>query len=118
MHKLSNLSKILFSVLKEREFYFMMRKFFKKKKNNHKATYQDATTRKGANKKGFLELPGRVIDLLPNAMFKVRLENGHEILAHLSGKMRINRIRLITGDQVTIEMSPYDLTKGRVIYRH
>lgn len=98
----------------------MMRKFFKKRKNNRPAPNQDITREKskGANKKGFLEMQGQIVDLLPNAMFKVRLENGHEILAHLSGKMRINRIRLITGDQVTIEMSPYDLTKGRVIYRH
>lgn len=96
----------------------MKKRFFQKRRKKHPATDQEATTRKGANKKGFLEVQGQIIDLLPNAMFRVRLENGHEILAHLSGKMRIHRIRLITGDQVTIEMSPYDLTKGRVIYRH
>lgn len=95
-----------------------MRKFFQKRKNNHPAPNQDTTIGKGANKKGFLEVQGQIIDLLPNAMFRVRLENGHEILTHLSGKMRIHRIRLITGDKVTVEISPYDLTKGRVIYRH
>jgi translation initiation factor IF-1 len=69
------------------------------------------------NKKGFLEMDGQVIDLLPNASFKVVLENGHEILAHLSGKMRMYKIRILPGDKVTIEMSPYDMTKGRITYR-
>ena len=70
------------------------------------------------NKKGFLEIRGKVIELLPAATFKVELENGHTILAHLSGKMRMNRIRILPGDEVLLEMSPYDLTKGRIIYRH
>ena len=70
------------------------------------------------NKKGFLELQGTVEELLPSAMFKVKLENGHEILAHLSGKMRMNRIKILPGDRVTIEMSTYDLTKGRITYRN
>lgn len=61
---------------------------------------------------------GTIEELLPSTMFRVRLENGHEILAHLAGKMRINRIKLLPGDTVTVEMSPYDLTKGRVTYRH
>lgn len=69
------------------------------------------------NKKGFLEMDGEVIELLPNANFKVVLENGHEILAHLSGKMRMFKIRILPGDKVTVEMSPYDMTKGRVTYR-
>lgn len=71
-----------------------------------------------ANKKGFIEVIGTVEELLPSAMFKVRLENGHEILAHLSGKMRLHKIRLLPGDKVTVEMTPYDLSKGRVTYRH
>ncbi|PIY96536.1 MAG: translation initiation factor IF-1 [Candidatus Kerfeldbacteria bacterium CG_4_10_14_0_8_um_filter_42_10] len=71
-----------------------------------------------ANKKGFLEVMGTVEELLPSAMFKVKLENGHEILAHLSGKMRMNKIRLLPGDRVTVEMTPYDLTKGRITYRN
>lgn len=69
------------------------------------------------NKKGFLEIDGEVIELLPNTSFKVILENGHEILAHLSGKMRMYKIRILPGDKVTVEMSPYDMTKGRIIFR-
>ena len=59
-----------------------------------------------------------VVDALPNAMFKVRLENGHEILAYVSGKMRQFFIRILPGDQVSVELSPYDLSKGRIVYRH
>lgn len=69
------------------------------------------------NRKGFIETTGLVIELLPATTFKVRLDNDHEILAHLSGKMRMNKIKIIPGDQVKIEMSPYDLNKGRIIYR-
>ena len=64
-----------------------------------------------------IEFQGTVIELLPNAMFKVKLENSHEILAHSSGKMRKNRIRVLAGDKVTVEMTPYDLTKGRITFR-
>ncbi|MFG0329181.1 MAG: translation initiation factor IF-1 [Phycisphaerales bacterium] len=63
-------------------------------------------------------LQAEVIDALPNAMFKVRLENGHEILAYVSGKMRQFFIRILPGDTVSVELSPYDLTKGRIVYRH
>lgn len=70
------------------------------------------------NKKGFLDIRGTVEELLPNATFRVRLENGHEVLAHLAGKMRMFKIRILPGDSVTLEMSPYDLTKGRITYRH
>ena len=65
-------------------------------------------------KEGSIEFQGVVLELLPNAMFKVKLENDHEILAHSSGKMRKNRIRVLAGDKVTVEMTPYDLTKGRI----
>jgi len=65
-----------------------------------------------------LEFTGIVQELLPNAMFKVKLENDHEVLAHTSGKMRKNRIRVLAGDKVTVEMTPYDLTKGRITFRH
>ena len=68
-------------------------------------------------KEGSIEFQGVVLELLPNAMFKVKLENDHEILAHSSGKMRKNRIRVLAGDKVTVEMTPYDLTKGRITYR-
>lgn len=64
-----------------------------------------------------IEMDGKVIDTLPNTMFRVELENGHVITAHISGKMRKNYIRILTGDKVTVEMTPYDLTKGRIIYR-
>ena len=68
-------------------------------------------------KDGVIELEGVVSEALPNAMFKVRFENGHEILAHISGKLRTNYIRILPGDKVTVEMSPYDLTKGRITWR-
>ena len=68
-------------------------------------------------KDGAIEFQGVVLELLPNAMFKVKLENDHEILAHSSGKMRKNRIRVLAGDKVTVEMTPYDLTKGRITFR-
>ncbi len=69
------------------------------------------------NKKGFIEAEGEVVDLMPGAKFKVQLDNGHEITATLSGKMRINNIILVLGDRVKVEMTPYDLTKGRIVYR-
>ena len=64
-----------------------------------------------------LELEGTVVENLPNAMFKVELENGHQVLAHISGKLRMNFIRILPGDKVTVEMSPYDLTRGRITWR-
>ncbi|KAA0914226.1 translation initiation factor IF-1 [Psychrobacter sp. ANT_WB68] len=68
-------------------------------------------------KDDIIEFEGEVIDTLPNTLFKVRLENGHEIIAHISGKMRKHYIRILTGDKVKVEMTPYDLTKGRITYR-
>jgi len=68
-------------------------------------------------KEDFLELKGKVTELLPNTMFRVKLENNHEILAHTAGKLKKNRIRILTGDNVLVEMTAYDLTKGRIIYR-
>ena len=69
-------------------------------------------------KEDSIEFQGVVMELLPNAMFKVKLDNNHEILAHSSGKMRKNRIRVLAGDKVTVEMTPYDLTKGRITFRY
>ena len=69
------------------------------------------------SKADVIELEGTVLEKLPNAMFQVELENGLEILAHISGKLRMNYIRILPGDRVTVEMSPYDLTKGRIIWR-
>ena len=69
-------------------------------------------------KEELLEFPGVVSELLPNAMFRVALENGHEVLAHTAGKMRKHRIRVLAGDKVLVEMTPYDLTKGRITFRY
>jgi len=69
-------------------------------------------------KKDSIRLQAKVVEALPNAMFKVELENGHKVLAHVSGKMRMNFIRILPGDLVTVEMSPYDLTRGRIVLRH
>ncbi len=69
-------------------------------------------------KKDAIRLQAKVIEALPNAMFRVELENGHKVLAHVSGKMRMNFIRILPGDQVTVEMSPYDLNRGRIVLRH
>ena len=68
-------------------------------------------------KQDFLEFKGKVTELLPNAMFRVKLENNHEVLAHTAGKLRKNRIRILTDDNVLVEVTPYDLTKGRIIFR-
>ncbi len=70
------------------------------------------------NKKGFIEVEGTVEELLPAATFRVQLDNDHIINAHLSGKMRMYKIKILPGDKVTVEMTPYDLSKGRIIYRH
>ena len=69
------------------------------------------------SKQDLLEFKGKVTDLWPNAMFRVQLENGHVVTAHTAGKLRKNRIRVLQGDNVTVEMTPYDLTKGRIIFR-
>jgi translation initiation factor IF-1 len=69
-------------------------------------------------KKDAIRLQAKVVEALPNAMFRVELENGHRVLAHVSGKMRMNFIRILPGDMVTVEMSPYDLSRGRIVLRH
>jgi len=69
-------------------------------------------------KQGPIKVDGTIVETLPNAMFKVSLENGHTILAHISGKMRMNFIKILPGDKVTVELSPYDLTRGRIVYRY
>ena len=71
----------------------------------------------GMAKEDLLEFQGTVIELLPNAMFRVQLENGHKVLAHISGKMRMHYIRILPGDRVKVELSPYDLTRGRITFR-
>lgn len=69
-------------------------------------------------KEGTIEVEGKIVELLPNAMFRVELDNGHVVLAHISGKMRMHFIRVLAGDRVKVELSPYDLTRGRVTYRY
>ncbi|MCS6840272.1 MAG: translation initiation factor IF-1 [Roseiflexaceae bacterium] len=71
-----------------------------------------------SKKKDVIEMEGVITEPLPNAMFRVKLENGHEVLAHISGKMRMNYIRILKGDRVLVELSPYDLTRGRITYRY
>ena len=70
-----------------------------------------------ASKEDAIEVEGMVVEPLPNAMFRVQMENGHKVLAHVSGKMRMHRIRILPGDKVTMQLSPYDLTRGRITYR-
>lgn len=69
-------------------------------------------------KQGLIKVDGEILETLPNTQFKVKLENGHEIHAHISGKMRMHFIKILQGDKVAVEMSPYDLTKGRIVYRY
>ena len=73
---------------------------------------------KKSSKEEGIQIEGTVIETLPNAMFKVELDDGHRVLAHISGKMRMHYIRILPGDRVLIELSPYDLTRGRVVYRY
>ncbi|MEA3240247.1 MAG: translation initiation factor IF-1 [Pseudomonadota bacterium] len=70
-----------------------------------------------ANKEDVIEVQGKVLETLPNAMFRVEMENGHQVLAHISGKMRMHFIKILPGDMVTMELSPYDLARGRITYR-
>jgi translation initiation factor IF-1 len=72
----------------------------------------------GAEKEEGIQIEGTVTETLPNAMFRVELDNGHIVLAHISGKMRMHYIRILPGDRVLVELSPYDLTRGRVVYRY
>jgi translation initiation factor IF-1 len=81
-------------------------------------TPNDGVVNNANSSKDFLEVDGEIIELLPSASFRVRLQNGHEILGHLSGRMRMHRIRLLPGDRVKVQMTPYDLTKGRITYRY
>jgi translation initiation factor IF-1 len=81
-----------------------------------KSTYSDEEAM--AKKDGVIEIEGAVVEALPNAMFRVELSNGHVVLAHISGKMRQNYIRILPEDRVVIELSPYDLTRGRITYRY
>lgn len=79
---------------------------------------QSDSSQAKASKKGFIEMSGEVTELLPNSMSRITLDNGHEVLGILSGKMKMFKIKVLPGDKVTVEMTPYDLTKGRIIFRH
>ena len=79
---------------------------------------QDRGTTRRLPKKDAIEVEGTVTEPLPNAMFRVELENGHNVLAHISGKMRMHYIRILPGDRVLVELSPYDLSRGRIVYRY
>jgi translation initiation factor IF-1 len=87
----------------------------KKNKKDHK---REEDTSANSSKEKAISVEGTVIEALPNTMFRVELENKHLVLAHVSGKMRMNFIKILPGDRVTIELSPYDLTKGRIVYRY
>jgi translation initiation factor IF-1 len=79
----------------------------------------DTDRKQGMSKKdGAIELEGTITESLPNAMFRVELDNGHKVLAHISGKMRMHYIRILPDDRVVVELSPYDLTRGRIVYRY
>jgi translation initiation factor IF-1 len=79
---------------------------------------KDVKTQAMAKKDGAIELEGTIVESLPNAMFRVELDNGHKVLAHISGKMRMHYIRILPDDRVVVELSPYDLTRGRIVYRY
>jgi translation initiation factor IF-1 len=82
------------------------------------AKNKEKNKEKTSQKEEGIQVEGAVIETLPNAMFKVKLDNDHEVLAHISGKMRMHYIRILPGDRVLVELSPYDLTRGRVVYRY
>jgi translation initiation factor IF-1 len=83
----------------------------------HPAHHPETNQQSNMAKEDHIEMQGKVVETLPNTMFRVELENGHLVTAHISGKMRKNYIRILTGDQVTVELTPYDLSKGRITYR-
>lgn len=90
----------------------------KRKKQNKKTNPVPPVEQPSTSKKDFLHVDGQVLESLPAGTFRVQLENGHEVLAHLAGKLRMFHIRIMPGDRVKIEMTPYDLTKGRLVYRY
>ena len=81
-------------------------------------TYKQRSAEGMAKKDGAIEIEGTVVESLPNAFFRVELDNGHKVLAHISGKMRMHYIRILPDDRVVVELSPYDLTRGRIVYRY
>jgi len=96
----------------EQPFFFIMQK-----RRRQAAQQQAKRTPPVRKDKGFIAMTATVLETLPATMFRLQLENGHEILGHLSGKMRMHRMKVLPGDRVSVEISPYDLTKGRIVYR-
>ncbi len=96
----------------------MRKKSNAKRPNANGQTPAEAAAERGSKKKDFLHVDGQVLETLPAGTFRVQLENGHEVLAHLAGKLRMFHIRIMPGDRVKVEMTPYDLTKGRLVYRY
>lgn len=96
----------------------MAKKQKKKGQSPERRSHEDRAKAAGNKKGDFVHVDGEVLESLPAGTFKVELENGHEILAHLAGKMRMFHIRIMPGDKVKVEMTPYDLTKGRIVYRY
>lgn len=96
----------------------MRKKPHAKKRVTTDQTPSDPGADRGSKKRDFLHVDGQVIETLPAGTFRVQLENGHEVLAHLAGKLRMFHIRVMPGDRVKVEMTPYDLTKGRLVYRY
>jgi len=90
---------------------------FVREREDQEASIPGRTFKESMAKDDQIEMEGTVLDTLPNTMFRVKLENGHVVTAHISGRMRKNYIRILTGDKVKVEMTPYDLTKGRITYR-
>jgi len=108
------------AVARAKESYRVSERLLHLSPDPHWASAQDADERrkrKVMSKEDAIEVDGKVVEPLPNAMFRVEMDNGHKVLAHVSGKMRMNRIRILPGDKVTMELSPYDLTRGRITYR-
>ena len=93
------------------------RRYFKRKRKKKKADGSTTTEERRPTQPDVIEVEGTVLEALPNTQFKVELENGHVIVAYISGKMRRYYIRILRGDQVRVQLSPYDLTKGRLVYR-
>ncbi len=95
-----------------------MRRRFRKRKKRKRKNVQNRTDQTPKAESDAIEVTGTVVEALPNAMFNVELENGHVVLAHISGKMRRHFIRILRGDKVSVELSPYDLNRGRLVYRY
>ncbi len=98
-------------------FYFLISMFRRERKRKKEKGVTSQEDKYFMAKEEAIQVEGKVVEPLPNAMFRVELENGHRVLAHISGKMRMHYIKILPGDKVVVELSPYDLTRGRIVYR-